>query len=145
MASLFHILTSTIINPPNLSWLNSHILLVKSPRLLPNQPHGWPPSHRVFLEDLQRFLRRCRSIFRLRRWRVEGKGWKSFSWYLHPTWLCQVIAIEAMAQSKVRGFSQLENGGSFHSKLLVYQRVDGFSSVYPLKKNNDFTAVYSYQ
>ena len=43
---------------------------------------------------------------------------------VYPSWLCQVIAIEAMAQSKVRGFSQLENGGFFHSYVTVYQRVD---------------------
>ena len=43
-------------------------------------------------------------------------------WYI-PGLVNIQKAMEAMAQSKCRGFSQLQNGGSFHSYVTVYHRV----------------------
>ena len=43
------------------------------------------------------------------------------SWY--PLVICYIAYIAIEHGHRNSGFTQLENGGSFHSKLLVYQRV----------------------
>ena len=151
MATLFHILTSTIINPPpiflgeipHFSWLNPHFvgeipppfvtksaprMTAKSPSfsgrsaaLSPPVPQHLPPE----------------------RWWVEGNGWKSFSWY--PTTQPGYVKCFWSHGPVESSWIFPANGGSFHSFLYVYQRVDGFFQCLSPKKKNDFTAVYSYQ